>query len=229
MKLSLSMMLLAVIALSCPRGGFAAPQEAAMKKPANYRVTKKVIEGHATYHLADAQRKMEFGLVPDIGNFGYEFKVNGKDVFITPDSFKTYMEKRWFGWGNPFMAPFANRIDHDYYYFQGKKYLLNDALGNLRRVPPSNYVLHGVLVYEPRWEVTKTGASDAPSASAASAVPTSRPSSCASTSRRFSSSLLMSMRQPVNLAARRTFCPFLPIARESCLSSTITSTFRPAI
>jgi len=161
MKLSPSITSLAVIALFCPRGSFAAPQEATMKKPANYSVTKKIVEGHTTYHLADARRKMEFGIVPDIGNFGYEFKVNGNDVFITPDSFKAYVEKRWFGWGNPFMAPFANRIDHDYYYFQGKKYLLNDSLGNLMRVPPSNYVLHGVLVYEPRWEVAKTGASDA--------------------------------------------------------------------
>ena len=33
----------------------------------------------------------------------------------------------------------------------------------------------------------------------------------------------MSIRQPVSLAARRTFCPFLPIASDSCLSSTITS------
>ena len=31
------------------------------------------------------------------------------------------------------------------------------------------------------------------------------------------------MRQPVSLAASRTFWPFLPIASESCLSSTTTS------
>ena len=34
----------------------------------------------------------------------------------------------------------------------------------------------------------------------------------------------MSILQPVSFAARRTFWPFLPIASESCLSSTITST-----
>src|SRR5262249_49141679 len=58
--------------------------------------------------------------------------------------------------------------------------------------------------------------------------PPARPSSphCASTSRRFSSSLLMSMRQPVSFAARRTFCPFLPMASDSCLSSTTTSITR---
>ena len=40
-------------------------------------------------------------------------------------------------------------------------------------------------------------------------------------------SLLMSMRQPVSVAASRTFWPFLPIASDSCLSSTTTSMTRP--
>src|SRR6266576_3176374 len=48
---------------------------------------------------------------------------------------------------------------------------------------------------------------------------------CSSISWRFSSSLLMSMSQPISLLARRTFCPFLPMASESCESSTITSSF----
>ena len=46
---------------------------------------------------------------------------------------------------------------------------------------------------------------------------------CNSTSWRFSSSLLMSIFQPSSFAASRTFWPFLPMASESWLSSTITS------
>src|SRR6266849_3961576 len=46
---------------------------------------------------------------------------------------------------------------------------------------------------------------------------------CCSTSCRFSSSLLISIFQPSSFAASRTFCPFLPMARESWLSSTTTS------
>ena len=34
------------------------------------------------------------------------------------------------------------------------------------------------------------------------------------------------MRQPVSFAASRTFCPFLPIASDNCLSSTTTSITR---
>jgi len=134
------------------------PQGAALE---NYSVSARAVEGHTTYHLLDARRKMDLGIIPDMGNFAYEFKVNGKDVLIPPESLKAYLEKHWFGWGIPFLAPFANRIDHDYYYFQDKKYLLNDSLGNLLRTPNANLVLHGLLVFDPHWEVVKTGGSDA--------------------------------------------------------------------
>ncbi len=129
------------------------------QKTSGYSVEKRSTEGYTTYHLHDSARKMDLSILPSVGLFAYEFKVNGKDVFIKPDSLKAYVDKHWFGWGNPFMAPFANRIDKDYYFVEDKKYLLNDSFGNLLRVPPNNYVLHGLLVYEPRWEVIKTGAS----------------------------------------------------------------------
>jgi len=161
MSLRQIVLVLTVILFAFPLGGFAVGPQAAVKKAGKYSVAKKVVEGHTTYHLLDASRKMDVGIVPDIGNFAYEFKFHGKDVFIAPESFKAYLEKHWFGWGNPFLAPYANRIDRDYYYFQGKKYLLNDALGNILRVPPNNYAIHGLLVFDPHWEVIKSGGSEA--------------------------------------------------------------------
>ncbi len=141
--------ILAVL-LAIPAGGFAV---------GNYSVTKKTVDGHLTYHLLDAKRKMDFGFVPDIGAFGYEFKVNGKPVLFAPTSLEDYGTKHALGRGNPLMAPFANRIDREYYYFQGKKYLLNDSLGNFIRAGGSNLPIHGLLAYDSRWEVTKAGAS----------------------------------------------------------------------
>jgi aldose 1-epimerase len=137
--------------LSLPMRGVAA---------GNYSVSKRVVDGHTTYHLLDARRKMDLGIVPDIGNFAYEFKVSGKDVLIPTASLKAYLEKHWFGSGIPFLAPFANRIDRDYYYFKDRKYLLNDSQSNLIRTPIGNLVLHGLLVFDPRWEVIQSGASD---------------------------------------------------------------------
>jgi len=151
------------LALTFPLGqrGSAKPADGTPERSGGYSVSKKVVEGHTTYHLIDSARKMDLGVVPDMGNFAYEFKVNGKDVLIPPKSLKSYLEKRWFGSGIPFMAPFSNRINGDHYYFQGKKYLLNDSLGNILRVPPKNFPLHGLIVFDSRWEVVKSGAADA--------------------------------------------------------------------
>jgi aldose 1-epimerase len=126
----------------------------------NYSVKKEMVEGHTTYHLLDSKLKMDVGIVPDIGNFAYQFKVNGKDALIPVESFKDYLAKHTFGWGIPFLAPWANRIDNDSYYFEGKKYLLNESLGNIIR---DNFKqpLHGLLIYETRWKVVKTSGSDA--------------------------------------------------------------------
>lgn len=71
----------------------------------NYSVKKEVIEGHTTYHMLDAKLKMDLGVVPDIGNLAYEFKVNGKNVLIPVESFKDYLKQHTFGWGIPFLAP----------------------------------------------------------------------------------------------------------------------------
>ncbi|HEV2175857.1 MAG TPA: aldose 1-epimerase [Terriglobia bacterium] len=126
-----------------------------------YSVSQKAVEGHTTYHLMDSGRHMDVGIVPDMGNFVCQFKSNGKDVLIPPVSFKEYLAKHWFCCGIPFLEPWANRIDKNYYYFQGQKYLLNDDLGNLLRLPDTKLIIHGLLVFDPRWKVVKTGASAA--------------------------------------------------------------------
>jgi aldose 1-epimerase len=125
----------------------------------NYAVKKEVVEGHTTYHLLDSKLHMDVGIAPDIGNLAYQFKVKGKDVLIPVESFKDYLDKHTFGWGSPFLAPWANRIDREYYYFEGMKYLLNDSLGNIIR-DDFKQSLHGLLVFEARWKVVKTGSSN---------------------------------------------------------------------
>jgi aldose 1-epimerase len=141
-----------LLLLVLPSGGFAV---------GNYTVEKKVVDGHTTYHLVDAKRRMDVGIVPDIGNLVYEFKVNGKDVLVPAESLSEYLAARALGRGIPFLAPFANRIDGESYYFQGKKYLLNDSLGNFLRDPKSHYPIHGLLAFDRRWGVVASGGSDA--------------------------------------------------------------------
>jgi len=147
-RLLLVPMFFVIAALSS--GGYAVAQ---------YAVSQKSVEGRTTYHLIDSSRNMDVGIVPEAGNFAYEFKANGKDVLIPPDSLTAYLDRHGFGSGIPFLAPYANRISQEYYYFEGKKYLLNDAIGNLLR-DQVKHPIHGLLVFEKRWSVVKRGASD---------------------------------------------------------------------
>src|SRR5208283_5332571 len=62
-------------------------------KMGNFSVAKKKEQGHVTYHLKDAKRKMAFSLAPDIGNWGYSLKSNGKEVFYPRPTFEQYIKE----------------------------------------------------------------------------------------------------------------------------------------
>jgi aldose 1-epimerase len=128
---------------------------------ANYSVTKETVDGYTTYHLHDASRKMEVAIAPGLGNFVYQFTADGKNVLIPAPSLKTYFQDHKFCCGIPFLAPWANRIDHEYYWFQNKKYLLNSTLGNILHTPPYNLPIHGTVVFNPQWQVIHSGATEA--------------------------------------------------------------------
>jgi aldose 1-epimerase len=151
--------LIAIFLIAALAGGLTLAGPQVSKKGEEYGAVKGAGEAHAIYQLRDARRNLEARVAPGVGNIAFEFRANGKDVFIPPESLESYLQERWFCCGNPFLAPWANRIDGDHYFFEGKKYLLNDALGNILRVPPKDYPLHGLLAFEPRWEVIDSGGS----------------------------------------------------------------------
>ena len=126
----------------------------------NYLVTKNRIDVYPAYSLHDARRGMNFRLAPTVGNLGFSFTVDGEEILLAPKSLSTCVEKNAVGWGIPLLAPFANRIDGDAYYFQGTKYLINDSLRNLGRCALTNYPIHGLLACEARWKVVSTAASE---------------------------------------------------------------------
>ena len=126
----------------------------------NYSVTKKMVDGYVTYQLLDIGRKMDVSIAPGLGNLVYQFKADGKNVLVPTPPLKTYFQNHQVCCGIPFLAPWANRIDHDYYYFQNRKYLLNTTLGNILQTPPYNLPIHGTVLFNPHWEVINSGASD---------------------------------------------------------------------
>src|SRR5262249_34708760 len=62
--------------------------------------------------------------------------------------------------GNPFLAPWANRLDSDGFWANGKRYQLNPGLNNFRR-DGSKQPIHGLVVYTPNWLVASLKSGDA--------------------------------------------------------------------
>jgi aldose 1-epimerase len=130
-----------------------------MTEAANYSARKAVVEGIEVVHLGDAARQVDVSIAPSIGNMAYEMNVRGRNIlwipFQTPDELKQNPALC----GVPFLAPWANRIDGDAYWANGKKYLLNPDLGNLRR-DTHQKPIHGLLNFSPLWTVSALGADE---------------------------------------------------------------------
>ncbi len=125
----------------------------AMTQSGNYSAERTVVDGVEVIHLRDYAHRIEVSVVPSFGNNAYEMKVNGKPILWSPyASLKQLLEKPAHA-GNPFLSPWANRIDGDAYWANGKKYLLNPELKNFR-YDNNRKPIHGLLVYAKEWKVT---------------------------------------------------------------------------
>jgi aldose 1-epimerase len=137
-----------------------------MTQAASYSVRKANVDGIEVVQLTDPARRTEVSIAPSIGNMAYEMKVNGKNAFWFPFRSPAELKEKPTLCGNPFLAPWANRIDQDAFWANGRKYLLNADLGNLRR-DQKNHPIHGVLNFSAAWKLVSAEA-DAKSAWATS-------------------------------------------------------------
>lgn len=135
---------------------------------ANYSAHKTMVDGIEVLQLADASRHMQVSIAPSIGNMAYEIAVNGKNALWFPFHSLADFKAQPVFCAIPFLAPWANRIDGDAYWANGRHYLLNPDLGNLRR-DAHQKPIHGILNFSPAWQVQSLGA-DEQSAWAASRV-----------------------------------------------------------
>ncbi len=124
----------------------------AMSNAQNYQAGKAVVDGIEVVRLTEAARQTEVSIVPSIGNQAYEMKVRGQNILWVPFSTLSEWKAKPAMGGNPFLAPWANRLDQDAFYANGKKYVFNGELKNFRR-DGNGKPIHGLLVYSPAWEV----------------------------------------------------------------------------
>ncbi len=123
-----------------------------MSTAANYSARTEVVEGIEVVRLTDAAHHAAVSVAPSIGNIAYEFQVNGKNVFWLPSESLAALKAKPMLCGNPFLAPWANRLDQDAFFANGKKFRLNPDLGNFRR-DPNQKPIHGLLAFSSAWKI----------------------------------------------------------------------------
>jgi aldose 1-epimerase len=105
----------------------------------------------AIVRLADAKSQVTVAIVPSVGNIAFEMTVKGQKVLRWPyESIDQFKGKPSLS-GIPFMGPWANRLDEQAFYANGKRYAFDMELGNVRGTIP----IHGFLSYTDQWKVVE--------------------------------------------------------------------------
>ncbi|MDE3164216.1 MAG: aldose 1-epimerase [Acidobacteriota bacterium] len=122
-----------------------------------YSAHTTTIGGIDTVQLADSSRDIQLAIAPSIGNMAYSWTVHGRNYLHFPYDSPAAFAQQPRLCAVPFLAPWANRIDGDAYWANGKRYLLNPALGNLRR-DGNQKPIHGLLNFSPDWKLVEAKA-----------------------------------------------------------------------
>jgi aldose 1-epimerase len=101
--------------------------------------------------LADAKSQVAVAIVPSVGNVAFEMTVKGQNVLRWPyGSIDEFRAKPALS-GIPFMGPWANRLDEQAFYANGRRYAFDMDLGNVRGAIP----IHGFLSSTDQWTVVE--------------------------------------------------------------------------
>ncbi len=128
-----------------------------MLQAQNYTAERMTIDGMQVVLLADSAAGIEVRIVPEIGNNAYSMKVKGHEVMWSPFKMLTDWRQKPAMAGNPLLAPWANRLDQDAIFANGKRYALNDSLGNVRR-DGNGKPIHGLVTFASQWRVMEVAA-----------------------------------------------------------------------
>ena len=105
--------------------------------------------------LEDGRAATVVSIVPSVGNIAFELEVKGHDVLHWPFASVEAFKARPAMSGIPFLGPWANRLDEQAFYANGRKYAFDMSLGNVRggAIP-----IHGFLTTTARWQIVEVKA-----------------------------------------------------------------------
>ena len=102
--------------------------------------------------------------MPSVGNIAFKMSVKGHDILRWPFASVAEFKAKPAMQGIPFMGPWANRLDEQAFYANGRRYAFDMDLGNVRGAIP----IHGFLTTNDQWKVVevkadgKSGSCDQP-------------------------------------------------------------------
>jgi len=114
-------------------------------------------DGIATVQLADSTRDAQVAIAPSVGNMAYSLVRAGRNFLYFPYTSVADFARQPRLCGVPLLAPWANRIDGDGFWANGKRYLFNPDLGNLRR-DGNKKPIHGLLNFSSEWKLMEVKA-----------------------------------------------------------------------
>jgi aldose 1-epimerase len=109
--------------------------------------------------LGDGAHHIEVSICPSIGNIAYDMRVNGQPILMPPPAALSEWRQKPSQAGIPFLAPWANRLESDGYWANGKRYLLNPDAVPIRR-DDKGLPIHGLLLFASAWQVVHVHAGD---------------------------------------------------------------------
>ena len=95
--------------------------------------------------LTDARHGVEVTILPSLGNRVYQMKIHGQNILYYPSDALSELG------GIPFLAPWADLLDEQAFWANGKRYGFNMNLGNVQGERP----IHGLLTASPLWQMTE--------------------------------------------------------------------------
>lgn len=105
--------------------------------------------------LQDTKHQTTISIIPSVGNIAFEMKVKGHNVLRWPYASVEEFKAKPAMQGLPFMGPWANRLDEQAFYANGRRYAFDMDLGNIRggAIP-----IHGFLTTNNQWKVVEVKA-----------------------------------------------------------------------
>ncbi len=104
--------------------------------------------------LVDRSTDIVVSIAPAVGNIAFSMKVKGHEILWWPFASVGDFKARPQMSGIPFLAPWANRLDEEAFYANGRRHPFDMTLGNVRGPIP----IHGFVTTTDKWRVVEARA-----------------------------------------------------------------------